>query len=547
MDLDRRALLLAGAGAVTVAPLTVFAPAAAGKTRTKTFKGAFRSSDTPDWHYLPFRVPDGVRRISVKYDYEPTDTGIGISYNVVDIGIFDPDGFRGWSGGARRSFGLSRTAATPGYLPGRIRPGVWRIALGPYLITPPGTPYTVKVTLHFGRRGRRFDVAAAPTEIAGRGPGWYRADLHTHTFHSDGSRTRGRLVGSARAAGLDILGSSEHNTSSATLSWGRHAPDDLLVVSGEEVTTRAGHWLAMGIPAGTWIDWRYRPEDDQLASFTDRVRELGGVAIACHPFNPVASIRWGFGTDFPHMDAFEIWNGPWTGDDQQAVVNWTKLLNQGRFVPAVGTSDSHNDGQTVGLAQSVMRLDALSSDAVVAAVKGGHLYVAESSAVALTLRRRHRPGDGVLRRHPRGGTERPGDRDADRVRRTGVCRAADRPCRRTRRGARGRRRHLDRDDGGAGVDDPLRQGGSTPPQRRGQQPDDRPGRLTDGGVDQPGLRHFRGVTQSRISPSITTSPSSRTPRTRTGRSPPSSDRASDVHCPGSVSAMQVMSEVALAV
>ena len=384
-SVDRRSLLLAGAGAVTIAPLAVFTPAAAGKTRTKVFRGRFTSSDTPDWHYLPFRVPDGVRRISVKYDYEPTDTGIGISYNVVDIGIFDPDGFRGWSGGARRSFGLSRTAATPGYLPGRIRPGLWRIALGPYLITPPGTPYTVKVTLHFGRRGRRFDVAAAATEVAGRGPGWYRADLHTHTFHSDGSRTRGRLVGSARAAGLDILGSSEHNTSSATLSWGRHAPDDLLVISGEEVTTRAGHWLAMGIPAGTWIDWRYRPEDDQLASFTDRVRELGGVAIACHPFNPVASIRWGFGTDFPHMDAFEIWNGPWTGDDQQAVVNWTKLLNQGRFVPAVGTSDSHNDGQTVGLAQSVMRLDALSSDAVVAAVRGGHLYVAESSAVSLSF------------------------------------------------------------------------------------------------------------------------------------------------------------------
>jgi len=393
MDLDRRALLLAGAGTVTVAPLTIFEPAAAGRTRTKVFRGEFTSSDTPDWHYLPFRVPSGVRRIEVKYSFQPTDTGIGISYNVVDIGIFDPSGrgvgnqagFRGWSGGARRSFHLSRTGATPGYLPGPMTPGVWRIALGPYLITPPGTPYKVEVTLHFGQRSRRFEAAPAPTEVPGHGPGWYRADLHTHTYHSDGSRTRPRLVESARAAGLDILGSSEHNTSSATLSWGRHAPDDLLVVAGEEVTTRAGHWLAMGVPAGTWIDWRYRPEDERLAEFTAQVRELGGVAIACHPFNPVPSIRWGFGTDFEHMDAFEIWNGPWTGDDQQAVANWTKLLNQGRFVPAVGTSDSHNEGQTVGLAQSVMRLDALSSEAVVTAVKGGHLYVAESSAVSLTF------------------------------------------------------------------------------------------------------------------------------------------------------------------
>ncbi len=105
MDLDRRALLLAGAGAVTVAPLAVMTPAAAGKTRTKTFKGEFTTSDTPDWHYLPFRVPRGVRRISVKYSYQPTETGFGLTFNVVDIGLFDPDGFRGWSGGARRSFG----------------------------------------------------------------------------------------------------------------------------------------------------------------------------------------------------------------------------------------------------------------------------------------------------------------------------------------------------------------------------------------------------------------------------------------------------------
>ncbi len=50
------------------------------------------------------------------------------------------------------------------------------------------------------------------------------------------------------------------------------------------------------------------------------------------------------------------------------------------------------------------------------------------------------------------------------------------------------------------------------------------------------------VTQSLITPSITTVPSVRTPRTRTGRS-----GSSPVHCSGSVSAMQVMSVVALAV
>ncbi len=390
---DRRALLLAGAGVVTVAPLAVFAPAEAGRTRTTVFRGEFTSPDTPDWHYLPFRVPRGVRKISVNYRYEPTDTGIGITNNVVDIGIFDPSGhglgdaagFRGWSGGARRSFDLTRKRATPGYLPGPITPGVWNIALGPYLITPPGTPWKVVVTLHFGDRGKDFVPAPAPTEVAGTGPGWYRADLHTHTFHSDGSRSRRDLAESARAAGLDVLGSSEHNTSSATLSWARHAPDDLLVVSGEEVTTRAGHWLATGIPAGTWIDWRYRPEDGDLATFVQQVSDLGGAAIICHPYNPVPSIRWGFGTDWSPMHAVELWNGPWSFDDQLTVTNWDKLLRQGRFVPGVGSSDSHNSSQTVGLAQSVLRLGSVSTAEVVAAVKGGHAWIAESSDVDLAF------------------------------------------------------------------------------------------------------------------------------------------------------------------
>ena len=64
------------------------------------------------------------------------------------------------------------------------------------------------------------------------------------------------------------------------------------------------------------------------------------------------------------------------------------------------------------------------------------------------------------------------------------------------------------------------------------------GRLERRSERQAGL----GVTQSRITPSTTTVPSSRTPRTRTGTS-----GSSPVHCAGSVSAMQVMSLVALAV
>src|SRR4051794_18051185 len=269
LHLDRRALLLTGAGLATTAALTTFEPAAAGTTVTKVFRGRFRgTADLADWHYLPFHVPTGVRRISVSYTYEPKPTGIGTTFDVVDIGIFGPTGFGGWSGGARREFTLGDSSATPGYLAGPVEPGRWRVALGPYQITPTGTPYEVRVTLHFGEGGRPFVPRPAPTSVPGTGRGWYRGDLHVHTVHSDGSQTQADVLAYARAAGLDFIGSSDHNTDSAQRTWGRYVDDDFLVIAGEEVTTRAGHWLATGLPAGTWIDWRYRPDDGKLARFT---------------------------------------------------------------------------------------------------------------------------------------------------------------------------------------------------------------------------------------------------------------------------------------
>lgn len=393
--LDRRSLFLAGAGAATSAAMLTFEPAAAGeRSRTKTFKGRLAGEDVPDWVYLPFRVPEGVRAISVEYDYSPVSLG-PTSLNVVDIGIFDPSGrglgdahgFRGWSGGKRRSFRLSRTSATPGYLAGPITPGRWNIILGPYQLTPAGTPYRVDVTLHFGRHRKRFRPDPAPTSVPGTGPGWYRGDLHVHTVHSDGSQTPRDVIGFARAAGLDFIGTSEHNTSSAQRIWGRVTPKDFLVIPGEEVTTRTGHWLAAGLPAGTWIDWRYRPEDGELARFAGRVRRLKGLAIAAHPYQIGSGNGWGFGDTFAEMDAIEVWNGPWSGlnatANAKALARWHQLLSAGVFKPAVGNSDTHQAAQRIGLAQTVVRADRLSVAAIIAGYRGGHSWITGSSAVDL--------------------------------------------------------------------------------------------------------------------------------------------------------------------
>jgi hypothetical protein len=398
--LDRRTLLRS-AGAVGAATVTFSAPlafpsAAAGRrgkaSVTRHYAGHFTGVGTPDWHYVPVDVPRGVREIEVSYDYQSQSTPVGVTANVIDIGMFDPSGhelgnaqgFRGWSGGARRSFRISRTAATPGYLPGPITPGRWHVALGPFTVVPPGVAWTLTVTLHFGKAGPKFAALPAPRSVPGSGPGWYRGDLHLHTVHSDGRRTPAQMVTAAREAGLDFLVSTEHNTSSASLYWGRHTTDDLLVVNGEEVTTRDGHWLAVGLPAGAWIDWRYRSTDQALPRFLEQVRGLGGLAVIAHPSVPIPATGWTQGP-LEQADAIEVWNGPWTLDDEGTLTRWHAMLAAGSFVAAVGGSDSHRPDQPVGSPQTVARADDLSVGALVAALKAGRTWLAESAAVDLDL------------------------------------------------------------------------------------------------------------------------------------------------------------------
>jgi hypothetical protein len=100
---------------------------------------------------------------------------------------------------------------------------------------------------------------------------------------------------------------------------------------------------------------------------------------------PIPATKWDFGYDYAGIDAIELWNGPWTLDDQACVEHWHSMLVAGRFVPGVGSSDSHGFDQPVGLAQTVVNLATLSAPAVVAGVRAGRSWLAESSAVDLSF------------------------------------------------------------------------------------------------------------------------------------------------------------------
>ncbi|MEU4669549.1 CehA/McbA family metallohydrolase [Amycolatopsis sp. NPDC023774] len=398
-DLSRRNLLrvsgvVAAGAAMGMLPGVAFAAPAPGTAQqTKTVTGTFKP-DVPDWYYLPVDVPRGVKQIDVVYSYDRPGVPAGVRGNACDIGMFGPEGhdlgntrgFRGWSGGFRDRFSISASEATPGYVAGPIKQGRWHVILGPYTVAPQGMNYRVDITLTFGADGKPFKPNPAPETAPARerGKSWYRGDCHLHTVHSDGKRTPDQLVADARAAGLDFIVSTDHNTKSSQLIWGDYATDDLLILNGEEVTTRSGHWPAIGLPAGTWIDWRYRASDAaDFRHFTDQVHRAGGLVTAAHPFANCFGCTYEFAYEI--ADLVEVWNGPWTQDDEASVTHWDGLLRGGRWIPAIGDSDAHNPDQIVALPHTVVKADSLRRADLLAGLKAGRTWLAESKDVNLVF------------------------------------------------------------------------------------------------------------------------------------------------------------------
>ncbi|MFI8189724.1 CehA/McbA family metallohydrolase [Streptomyces sp. NPDC085946] len=388
----RRALFVTGtAAALTLGGVSFASPAGRGR-ETRTVRGTLPPG-SPDYVYVPVDVPDGVREIRVSYGYDRPSVPAGTPGNALDIGIFDERGtdlggrgFRGWSGGARTEFFLRADDATPGYLPGPVRAGTWHLALGPYTVAPQGLAYEITVTLTYGEPGEAARPVYPPERARGRGRAWYRGDCHLHSWYSDGRRTPAEIGALARAAGLDFINSSEHNTHAGHAHWADVAGDDLLVLLGEEVTTRNGHVLALGTDPGTFVDWRYRARDGRFGRFARRIRRAGGLVVPAHPHATCIGCAWKFG--FGEADAVEVWNGPYTPDDEVALADWDAMLvasvREGRgWIPAMGGSDAHRDPDVIGRPQTVVLADDLTRRAVQDGIRAGRSYVAESRHVSL--------------------------------------------------------------------------------------------------------------------------------------------------------------------
>ena len=98
-----------------------------------------------------------------------------------------------------------------------------------------------------------------------------RIDLHCHSTASDGTLTPAELVTAGRAAGLDVMAITDHDTTGGWAEAARARPDGLRLVRGAELSCR---WYGAQRPIALHLlAYLFDPAEPRLASDLARLRE----------------------------------------------------------------------------------------------------------------------------------------------------------------------------------------------------------------------------------------------------------------------------------
>jgi len=174
-------------------------------------------------------------------------------------------------------------------------------------------------------------------------------ELHCHSELSfDGRDPVDLLLSQAKAVGLDALAVTDHDEIDASLEAADRASEYGLVgIPGSEVTSAAGHVLALGVTERV-------PSGRPFGATLDAIRDRGGIAVVPHPFQ---RSRHGVA---PHVtraeladaDAIEVYNSRlFTGRSNYQA----KRFARANDCPMTAGSDAHI-AEMVG--QAVTKVDA---------------------------------------------------------------------------------------------------------------------------------------------------------------------------------------------
>ncbi|MDR0905109.1 MAG: PHP domain-containing protein [Oscillospiraceae bacterium] len=164
-----------------------------------------------------------------------------------------------------------------------------------------------------------------------------KIDLHVHSRHSsDGVMSVDKIIGTARARGLDGIAICDHNAFHAYEEALKLAPQEFIVIPGVEYSTDMGHILALFVTKIYNLN-TYDRGLRSIAELRAAADSDGALLVAAHPFRKRSAVPDGL---FDTVDGIEVKN---SRDMASAPDNARKAAGAaGQFAKFVtGGSDAH--------------------------------------------------------------------------------------------------------------------------------------------------------------------------------------------------------------
>ncbi len=336
-----------------------------------------------EFELVPFVVPAGTVEISIAHPSQQSN-------NVLDYGLWGPEGFRGYGGGNSEPFTVGNQGASRSYLPGTIVPGTWEVMIGKAKVRSAPPRYRLEIELRTAPTlPAQSRSELVPTELSTE-TRWYAGDFHVHSEQSGDARpSLGAVATFARSRGLDFIELSEHNTNAhvGLLNDVQATQPALLLIPGVEFTTYKGH--ANGIGATRYVDHRLGLGDVTIEGALAALSAQGAVVSLNHPLLDLGDAC--IGCKWEHrvpreLKAVEIATGGWdkTGVffTKDTIAWWERLVSQGQRPAPIGGSDDHEGGQgsggfysPVGNPTTMVFAKGLSTAAILEGVRAGHTVV----------------------------------------------------------------------------------------------------------------------------------------------------------------------------
>lgn len=183
--------------------------------------------------------------------------------------------------------------------------------------------------------------------------------FHVHSLRSDGTGTVAEIAEAARRAGLRFVIFTDHGDATRPPDQPAYR-NGVLCIDGVEISTAAGHYAAIGMPASPY------PLAGEARDVVEDVTRMGGFGVAAHPDSPRGPLRWReWDARFDAMEwlnADSQWRDegaaalarvmldyPWRGPESlasmfarpdSALDHWDRVMRQRRVVALAG-ADAH--------------------------------------------------------------------------------------------------------------------------------------------------------------------------------------------------------------